>query len=249
MPSRDVETVERYCLEKMKVRNSTSLLIVLLTASFTIVSQDLPKPVLSTEFGMLPCEHIHAQTDGFAQEIKTDAGSRAVILINPPIEHPQEATRRRRLMVSSFLQLQGVDKTRFTFYKAGRSEDGEIRTQFWFLPAGAHLSMNDWVMWNEEPPDTSRAFRFGYEDEMNICPTFVPRAFAKLILENAGSRGHIVVEVGGYGIIDKFYFADQLIKELVEMGVPRKRLRLFFTKGKPKDSTGAEFWFVPVKKQ
>jgi hypothetical protein len=89
---------------------------------------------------------------------------------------------------------------------------------------------------------------FGYEDEIGICPTFVPKAFAKLIHENPGSRGHIVVRVGDDPTVDRFYFAERWIEELVEkQGVPRKRLRLFFGKGK--GSTAAEFWFVPTRKK
>jgi hypothetical protein len=83
-------------------------------------------------------------------------------------------------------------------------------------------------------------------DEVNECPTYVPKAFAKLILENPGSRGHIVVRNGKYPMIDRFGFANGFIKELVEEeGVPRKRLRLFFARG---ESTDAEFWFVPARK-
>jgi hypothetical protein len=236
-------------MRRAKLFSSSVLLSALwiFICSFSATGQVDPQPVLVDEFGRLPCEHIHALTDGFAQEIKTEVGSKAVILINPPNERPQQAESRRR-MVSSFLQLQGLDVDRFSFYKAQPSPDGEIRTQFWKLPAGAYLPMNDWVMWNEEPPNTSRAFRFGFEDEMNICPSFIPRVYAKLILDNPGSKGHVVIKAGGF--INKFSFADHVINELVQThGVPRKRLRLFFTKGKRNDSTGAEFWFVPTKKK
>ena len=108
------------------------------------------------------------------------------------------------------------------------------------------LPVTEAALWNPEVPDTSRPFMFGYEDENGICPTFVPKAFAKLILNNPGSRGHIVVRVGDDPMINRNYFADWWIKELVEkQGIPRKRLRLFFAKGK--GLTGAEFWFVPAR--
>ncbi|MGE0656456.1 MAG: hypothetical protein AB7F88_13530 [Pyrinomonadaceae bacterium] len=89
---------------------------------------------------------------------------------------------------------------------------------------------------------------FGYEDEIGICPTFVPKNFARLILENPGSRGHIVVRIGEDPLVNRFYFAKEWINELVEkQGVPRKRLRLFFAKGE--GLTGVEFWYVPKKKR
>jgi hypothetical protein len=231
----------------MKLRQSQFLLIILLTAAAGASSQDLPKRKLISEFGLLPCEHVHAQTDSFPEEIKEDPVSRAVILIYPPTVRPEQAQRHRR-QISSFLQNRGLSADRFSFYKGGKSPDGEIRTEFWKLGPGAELPFTDAPPWPEEAPDTSRAFIFGYVYEINICQTFVPRAFARLILENPGSRGHVVIEVGKDAMINKFWFAEQWIKDLVEShGVPRKRLRLYFTKGK--DATAAEFWFVPARKK
>ena len=211
-------------------------------------AQEPPKPKLVDEFGLIVCGNLNARTDGFAQEIKLEPTAKALILIYPPTFRPEEQAERQRRRISTSLQLSGLDVDRFQFRKAGRSPDGQIKTEFWKLPMGAEQPETDAVLWNEEPPEASRAFIFGSEDEYGICPTFVPRAFAKLILDNPGSRGHVVVTQGDAPMLNKFYFADEWIKELVEkQGVPRKRLRLFFAKGK--GPTAAEFWFVPAKKR
>ena len=229
--------------------NSVRVILVLAVVMSAIAasSQTRPKAKLISEFGVMPCGHVHAWTDTFAEEIKNDSGSRAAILICLPTSRPEIAQRHRR-QISSFLQNRGLNIDQFSFYKVKVSPDGEIRTQFWKLEVGAVLPFADAVLWNEEAPDTSRPFIFGYEDEINICPTFVPRGFAKLILDNPGSRGHIVIVAEKDGVIDKFWFAEQRIKELVLIqGIPRKRLRLYFEKGS--DSTYAEFWFVPARKK
>ena len=220
--------------------------LLLITFCYAANSQDRPKPVLVDEFGVLPCEHIYAKTDALAAEIMNEPGTDAVILIYKPTKLPGLAAGRRKL-ISSFLQLRGLEPDRYSFYKSETSPDGEIRTLFWKLPLGAEAQVAGFEKWPDERPDNSRPFVFGNVDESNICPTYVSKAFAKLILENPGSRGHIVVTMAKDSRIDRFGFADGFIKELVEQhNVPRKRLRLFFATG---EETGAEFWFVPAGKK
>jgi hypothetical protein len=218
----------------------------MLTFARATIAQDPPKPVLLDEFGPLPCEHILAHTDALAADLMREPGSEAIILIHKPVNHPEHASGRRKLIWSA-LQLRGVDSDRYSFYRSETSPDGDIRTQFWKLPLGAEAPVASFERWPDEAPDTTRAFVFGYVDESDICPTYVPKAFAKLILENPGSRGHIVVTIAKNHLVERFGFADGFIKNLVEQqGVPRKRLRLFFSQG---ESTEAEFWFVPAKKK
>lgn len=199
------------------------------------------------EFGRVTCEDLIARTEVFAAHIMSEPREKALIVIHPPTIRPELAATRF-LLISSTLQLRGLEQDRYAFYRGKPVSTDDIRTQFWKLPHGADPPFTETALWNPEVPDISRPFMFGYEDENGICPTFVPKAFAKLILEDSGSRGHIIVRVGDDPMIDRFYFADGWIKELVEkQGIPRKRLRLFFTKRK--GLTGAEFWFVPAQKK
>ena len=231
----------------MKLKQLHVVLIAVLISTIGAISQTRPEANLINEFGPMPCGHIHAWTDASAEEIKKDPTSRLAILLYPPTTRPEQA-RIYRLQISRFLQLRGLDTDRYSFYKSELPET-QIRTQFWKLQPGSEQPFADAVRWNEDPPDTSRPFVFGYEDEINICPTFVPRVYARLLRETPGSRGHVVINSGKDAMTDNFSFAEQVMKELVESeGVPRRRLRLFFTKA-DRNSTFAEFWFVPARKK
>jgi hypothetical protein len=220
----------------------TTILLGALSAlifPFAAKSQDPPKPVLLDEFGALPCDDLLGRTDALLAELSREPSSEAVILIYKPNKHPELATSRRRLIWST-VKLRGLEPDRFSFYRRETSPDGDIRTQFWRVPLGADAPTAGFENWPDEKPDTSRPFVFGYVDEVNECPTYVPQAFAKLILENPGSRGHIVLRTSKSDpIVNRFGFADGFVKELVEQhGVPRKRLHLFFARG---EMTEAEF--------
>lgn len=221
--------------------------ILLLAVGVGANGQEPPKASLFTEFGSMPCEHILAQTDAFAAELQKQARTTGAVLIHRPKVQPTRAEKRRRL-ISSTLQLRGIDKTRISFFLADQSEDGEIRTAYWKVPSGATPPANESKLWNESAPDVSQSFMFAYVDEIDICPTYVPKAFAKIILENPGSIGRVMVVKGTDPMEYPSYFAERLIKELVEKHrVPRKRLHLIFRNGK--EMTAAEFWFVPAKKK
>ncbi len=216
---------------------------IILALSAAVFCQDEPKAFLVDGFGVLNCGDILARTDHYGDEIKRNPEATGVILINPHKGRPGPA-QSRRVLISSTLQLRGIDPDRYVFY-LGNAED--ISTEYWILPTGADLPSLEAEQWNVPPFDTSRPNVFGYSDEIEICPTFVPHVFAKLILDNPGSRGHIVIETGPNSMLGKWTFAEQWVDTLVEKhGIPRDRLKLFFTKGK--DRTFAEFWFVPAKK-
>jgi hypothetical protein len=223
-----------------------STAILILAFCSVVVGQEPPKASLIDEFGALPCEFVLAKTDALASEIRKEPAATAAVIIFRPSTHPARAENRRRL-ISSTLQLRGIEGERFHFYSGGPSPDDEIRTQIWMQPAYAPSPAGNAETWNEPSPNPSRAFLYGYSDEVDICPTFVPAAFAKLILDNPGSRGKVLITIGNDSIVEKYSYAAEWIRTLVEVnGIPRKRLRLQFAKG---TETGAEFWFMPAGKQ
>lgn len=222
----------------------TALLLVAFTAG--AVGQESPTAELIDEFGLLVCDSILGRVDNLAFGLQNEPGSIAVILIYRPTVQPTQAEKRRKL-ISSALQNRGIESERYRFFLNERSPDGQIRTKFWKVPPGATAPLDESRPWNEPPPDVSHRFMFGYEDETGICPTFVPRAFANLLLDSPGSIGRVVIIVGNDPLVERFGFAKQWIDQLVgQYGVSRKRLRLVFRKSK--DETGAEFWFIPAKK-
>lgn len=209
------------------------------------VGQNSPEPVLVDSFSpSLNCEDLLARTDALSVEMRKVPGSRIAVVIGAPSVEVRPVDRTRRL-VSSTLELRGLEMSDFSIYFV--RTDG-LKVSYWIVPPGASEPVGEGSLLVEPPPDLSRPFIFGVEDEINICPTFVPKAFAKLLRENDGSRGHIVVREGSDKLIDKFHFAESFINELVnKQGIPRNRLRLFFAKGT--GFTTVEFWFVPAKRK
>ena len=223
-----------------------SLITLALGLVSTVGGQSVPQPELIDEFGQMGCDEMLSRIDNFAVHLQHDPTSTAVITIYPPQIYPHLGGRRLRL-ISSTLQLRGIEEDRYTFRRNPNSPDGQIRTKLWKLPPGAVIPEDDLSVWNEEPPVTDRAHVFGYVDDIDICPSFVPKKFAKLILNNPESKGHVVVITSRDMMWDKYKLAETWISELAEKhGIPRKRLRLFFSKG---SGAGVEFWFVPQKKQ
>ena len=222
-----------------------SIIISLLTLASGLSGQEPPNASMIDEFGYLNCEDILVRTFHLATEIHNDPGTTVAIIIFSPNKQPGQAEARRHL-ISSTLQLQSVERDRFNFFSGGPSPDGEIRIQFWKQPLGASPPAGDSAAWNEPPHNISRPFMYGYSDETDICPTFVPKAFAQLLAANPGARGKVLVTMGNGAIVNKYSYAAEWIRTLVEVnGIPRKRLRLVFSKGA---ETGVEFWFVPARK-
>jgi hypothetical protein len=94
-----------------------------------------------------------------------------------------------------------------------------------------------------------KPFIFGFEDEIGLCSTFVPRKYVELILGNPGSRAHIVVRPGGRETLSAVWFGKQWIENFTkDYGLPRNRIKIFYGK-KDNQLTNAEFWFVPARKK
>lgn len=221
-------------------------LIVILLLAFGVGanSQEPPKAVLIDEFGSLFCEDLLARTTVLASELNKDPNSRGYISLNTRHGDSKQAESQRR-WISSTLQLLGIGIDRYSFYLE-KNNDGS--SMFWLIPAGAASPVTNATIWNELSPDTSRKFMFGYADEIDICPTYVPANFAKILQENPGATGQIIIRLGKDPLVDRFWFAGQYINGLVQKyGVPRSRLRLIFRKGG--DMTAAEFWFLPARKK
>lgn len=219
------------------------LFLILLLPMLVAIAQDTPKPELLDEFGALPCDEMLGRVDAFIAALGSDPASKGAILIYSPTVKPELANGRRKL-ISSTLQNRGVESARYEIFRDDRSPDGEIRTKFWKVPLGATPPVAESQRWNEPAPDLAKPFVFGYADETDVCPTYVPKAFAKLLLSNPGSVGRIVVTTGSDPLVNRYAFGENFVNDLVRNhGVPRKRLRLIFRKSR--NETGAEFWFVP----
>ena len=99
-------------------------------------AQGPSKAALVDEFGRVTCEDLIARTDVFAAEIMSELPEKGLIVIYPPAMRPELAAKRFSL-VSSTLQLRGLEQDGYAFYKGKPVSNGDIRTQFWKLPHGA----------------------------------------------------------------------------------------------------------------
>ena len=209
-----------------------------------ISTQVPPKAVLVDEFGAVSCEDLLARTDNFDFELRRDPIAIGYVIIDPLDGQPRWPQIRRKL-VSATLRLRGLDSDRFRFF-LGNSKGG--KTQFWLIPAGAQMPTEGFSEFDEGKSNIDRPVLIGSVDELNICPTFVPRTYANLLLNNPGSTGKIIVEYRKQSERDRWQFATDWIDEfVVRNSVPRNRLRLIFRRGG--ESLNAEFWFVPAKKK
>lgn len=245
---------EQYFIDGLKnravlVRRSFVIVTFVVSLMLSAVAQEQVEAILVDEFGItIRCGDLLARTDAFAVDIQQQPSSKAFILF----EHSDAQARLRdRIgqLISSTLQLRGIETDQFVLMSA-KSTKG--RVSYWIAPTGAEIPVDGAAKIPEPEIDLSKPFAFGYADELDICPTFVPKTFARLILDNPGSRGHIVIVSAPRSGVNKYYFAEMWIKEIVEKhGVPRNRLRLFFSNSNSKSSqlTSAQFWFVPAKRK
>jgi hypothetical protein len=215
-------------------------LICLATAS--LGAQDMNKPEMIDNFGLLPCDDLNGRSWNLVTQITKTPGSRALVIADPKRDEIDRVKAKFKFILASF-QFGEIDD-RVDFRIANRYNDGSF--ELWKIPPGAKEPDRTGESWKFPVPDTSKPFIFGYEDEVNECATFVPRKYAELLLANPGSRSHIVIKSGQSGVQAKG-FADSTIKELVEKhNVNRSRIKLFYRRTNEFLSY-AEYWFVPAR--
>ncbi len=224
------------------VRRGVLVLFCALLLVINIAGQDVAKAVVVSEFGFVPCGHFLSQVDLFIHELKENRNDRAVAIISPrsPNRHPFPWLR----VTLSRFENAGMED-RLQLFVGPQSIT--INTQFWRIPPGASPPEIDGTLWTTSERDTTKPFIFGSEDENEICPTFVPRKLAELVADNPGSRVHFVVKRGDRHSIGTKGFSEYWIERLIEAGIPRDRIRIFYSKSEH-GLTYGEFWFVPAKK-
>ncbi|PYS90566.1 MAG: hypothetical protein DMF62_04460 [Acidobacteria bacterium] len=161
--------------------------ILLLAFGVGAPGQEPPKAVLVDEFGRIPCEDLLARLDVFVQGFGTFPNDQAIVVTFPEDRDPT-AKSRTKFVLSRFESAQIEDRLKLYLGKP----NGSLETQFWRLPPGANFPNAEATQWYEPKLDLRKPFVFGYEDENQICPIFVPRKFGELIMNNPGSKAHFV---------------------------------------------------------
>jgi hypothetical protein len=218
--------------------------------AFTILvvcvsSLNAQKPIeaeMIDNFGLLPCDELNSRSWNLVNQISKTPGSRALVVADPKRSDLDRVKALFKFILASF-QFREIED-RVDFKIANKYNDGSY--EFWKIPPGATGPIDKGETWEVSPPNVSKPFVFGYEDEINECPTFVPRKYAELLLANPGSRSHIVIKSSRSGAQLKG-FADDTIKELVgKYKVERNRIRIFYRRSNEFLSY-AEYWFVPAR--
>ncbi|MDH3494624.1 MAG: hypothetical protein OEM82_13800, partial [Acidobacteriota bacterium] len=77
----------------------------------------------------------------------------------------------------------------------------------------------------------------------SVCPETYTDVYADMLKAAKSSRGNIVF----YQPTRRAYqnARKELLKELVDLGIERKRLRTFWVKGSFPGDEGTELWFLP----
>jgi hypothetical protein len=229
-PAQKIEIVlyDQHFIDDLKeradlVRRAILSLCVVVGLALVSFGQEVPPARLVDEFPLLiTCGDLVARTDSLAADIQRNPHSSALIFIADDSSLSTRAHRTKRI-IDSTLQLRGIELERFRIF----SVDDNPSVNFWLAPPGSENPIKNGIEFERDAVDTSEPFIFGFTDELGICPTFVPKAFAKLLIDNPGSRGHVVVRTGDDPSVNKFAFAKEWINELVEkQGIPRSRLRL-----------------------
>jgi len=228
----------------MNLRRFYLIAILLLAFGVGTNGQEPPKAVLVDELRRTNCEELLARLDSFLQEMSANPMDRAIVVTFPDI---RDATARNPMILvkSRFEESRQDDRVSLLI---GKPQDA-LMTQFWRVPSGAQPPDLNAAEIPNPVLDLKKAFAFGYEDENQICPTFVPRKFGELILNNRGSRAHLVVRRGDRNSMESKSFAAQWLETLARDGkIPRNRIKIFYAKS-DQGLTYGEFWFVPAKKK
>ncbi|HEV7701459.1 MAG TPA: hypothetical protein VGO43_14610 [Pyrinomonadaceae bacterium] len=219
-----------------------SLTLVLLSAVGGAAQE---KAKLLDEFGVPTCEELLARTDGFRTVLLEFPAATGVVIISRAKGLRTPADRYRTL-IDNTLRRADFDSNRVQIFHG--EEGSETHGSFWIVPPGAENPAGARELWSRGGivVDVSKPFMFGSEDETGVCPTLVPRDFARLIKENPSVIGKVIVhpEVKWSPAAIGLPWIERLTKEY---SVPRKRLRLIY--GKRSKTIGyTEFWLVPSRK-
>ena len=239
----------QYFIDDLKNRADIVRIIAVLTLllvwTVACIGQEKPKAIQTDEFGRVGCEYLYAKVDILGDTLARNPSSTATVIISPEKNSTAKALYYRNFIKKAFqLRECAFDRLRIVKGPTADSVAGTV----WLVPPGADDPGQGMEVWPDELLDLSRPFIFDTADENNICPTFVPKLYANLIMSNPNLRGQIVVIPNSTLGREKFDAAKEWIETLTKKyGVPRNRLKLFFAKAT--NFEVVEFWVVPIKKK
>ena len=217
--------------------------IILLFFAVSIFAQEQPKAELVDEFGKVTCEDLSARINNLQIQMSNNPDKTGFVVFKRGQNPVSKIHWYRKFLVSSFeLRNISMNGLKVVMDEFGDSAGGS----FWLLPPGSVEPISHYSKLEDEKIDKTKPFVFDYEDELGICPTFVPRLYTDLLKENPKARGHIVVS-GGTADERRWFVKSWLETFSKDFQMPANRFRIFYVKARSKGIAGAEFWFVPHK--
>lgn len=221
------------------VRRACSLLVCVFAAIAVAAGQTSPNPILVDEFGEISCEELLGRTDAFFVELIQHPADTGLVSISSSSKWPDA----KKLRIRTNVYMRQFDKNRLRIV-IDSDGVGDV-TQFWRIPPGAELPKFKEVL--AEPRDVSKPFLFGAADDLGVCPSFIPDDFVKLIKDNPGSYGKLVIHGDTWQARESL--AGKFLSQLTKAGLSINRVRFYYFHRPKRFFSEVEFWFIPAKKK
>ena len=204
------------------------------------MSQDVPKPILFDAFGSIVCEDLLGRQDAFFAELANNPSD-----VGYEIIYTNEKSHRafvHRLRANFFVRRFDRDRLKFVLAKPKPAQP--VSGEFWRVPLGAEPPAYEPA--DQELPDATRPFIFGMNSSENVCPSFSPDLFAKLIVDNPGSRARLVI----YGPTSSWRKSTaveelELLTQYTELS--KDRVEFYFVHRPREAYTETEYWYLPPR--
>ena len=223
----------------MKSRISILIFTIVGAVQF-VAAQEKPRAVLVDHWIKIRCEDNLGRLDNYIVELQNDPAASGHVVIYYGERSLKERFENENVITAHFA-FRKFDATRVKILTVNRGNDNNENAElkFWRIPAGADLPDARAESKMELAP-ISKAVRFGFPGV--LCPYFSPQLYKANLEKYPDLRGHIVF-AGMPKTARKN--REYWLKRLSEAGVPKDRLRIFYSTTDPIEE--AQFWLVPVK--
>ncbi|MEP6705172.1 MAG: hypothetical protein ABJB34_10245 [Acidobacteriota bacterium] len=219
-----------------------AIALLLLVFNVAILAQESPKAVLVDEFGNISCEDLLARNDYFLTQLSNNPQDVGYAIIYANGRNPKAFLR----YVEASLFTRQCDRSRIKIILVSNGNNGDVVGAFWRVPPGAPAPVYDRV---EVPgPDLAKSFIVGRTFTENVCPSFSPDLYAKLVLDNPGSLARVVIS--GPSVRWRLSAAREELEMLRRYTkLPRNRIKFYFVHTNDDSNATNEYWYIPRKKR
>lgn len=239
----------------MKIKEMFISFSILLFAVQVFFAQETPKAELIDEFGKLCSEEVMANYDNYMFHLQNNPSATGYFVFYG--NDSMEGTNLTfiKYLTEIYPTLRRYDKSRIVLIRG--ENRGEMKTQFWIVPAGAIPPIPEKKFVQEKITSTTRFdknwadfhkwfakleiydngfFDLGCEFSPNV------NEFARILLTEKDLTGYLVIYGNNKKRAEKV--AKFAVNDLVKTNkIPRNRLKTIY--GGKSEEPQIEFWFVP----